>query len=54
MGLDTKTNCLTDRQSQCDFEFEKGRLESELVKIQSRVPRDADPRMTALEGQQHL
>jgi hypothetical protein len=21
MGLDTKTYCLTDRQSQCDFDF---------------------------------
>jgi hypothetical protein len=22
MGLDTKTYCLTDRQSQCDFDFD--------------------------------
>jgi hypothetical protein len=24
MGLDTKTDRLTDRQSQCDFDFNKG------------------------------
>jgi hypothetical protein len=28
MGLDTKTYCLTDRQSQCNFDFE---FESELL-----------------------
>jgi hypothetical protein len=35
MGLDTKTDRLTDRQSQCDFDFG-------LSNIRSQVPRDYD------------
>jgi hypothetical protein len=31
MGLGTKTYWLTDRQSQCDFDFDFGRQQAEVI-----------------------
>jgi hypothetical protein len=37
MGLDTKTYLLTDRQSQCDFDFDRNILELEKNYLKSKA-----------------